>query len=403
MKTWSLSVGSLALALVSTCIALEDCAALRAEVESLRARTRELEEQVVRLKGELSTQQDARIEREREFLRYTQGIAQLHSLATEAMPSFQPRVSEGDRPKILDLSRDPLTESASAPIPGADLGADGRGLDPQSPSPPAPQASPSAERARDHAIFLALRTLLAAEQVTSLDLLESGRLHGEWVGPVVLRVLDDRGRPLGALAADRLRLEGSRAARMVTLVLEQGYERRAGELIPFVGGPIDASGRGGVRRIALSECDPAPWIESVPELFGPLDRERDIDDGKHDLGRLRASLNQLLWNEAASGWYRVQGIGGVQGQVLRDVALDRLDKDGHVERRYFADRLAVLRERPGLQLLLEGGSQVRNDQRAPFLDGRCRIFLPRADAAAWERAGIPGLAPAAEPPDAGAK
>ncbi len=382
MSPWALSAACGLLALASTFVAADDCAALRAEVDGLRTKTRELEEQVVRLKSQLTAQEEARIEREREFLRYTEGIAHLHSLATQALPQFEPRVPEGDRPKILDVPADPLAEPAAAPA--------------------APHAVPDPARAvdeaRDRGIFLALRTLLAAEQVTSLDLLESGRLHEGFTGPVVLRILDDRGRPLGAIAANRLRLEGSRAARMITLVLEEGYERHGSERIPFEGGPVGADGRGGVRRIALSECDPVPWIERVPALFAPEDKLREIDDGKHDLGALRASLNQLLWREAASGRYRIQGIGGVQGRVLRDVALDRLDKDGRIECRYFADRLAVLRETSGIQLSLEGGSQVRGEQRAPFLDGRCRLFLPRADVAAWEQAGIPGLEPVVEPP-----
>jgi hypothetical protein len=190
---------------------------------------------------------------------------------------------------------------------------------------------------------------------------------------------------------------------MVTLVLENGYERRGGAKVAFEGGPIDESGRGGVRRIALPDCDPAPWIESVPELFGAAERARDIDDGRHDLGALRASLNDLLRGEASSGWYRVQGIGGVQGRVLRDVALDRLDRDGRIERRYFADRMAILREPLGLQLSLEGGCHVKGDQKSPFLDGRCRLFLPRANVAAWEKAEIPMPDRASEPPPAAVK
>ncbi len=386
MKPFHVSLCSCAIAVVATITAADDCARLRTELEAAQARVGDLEAEVVRLRGELATVGDARLEREREFLRFTQGIAQLKSLATSPMPAFTPRVPDA-RPKILDVSTDPREDPAAAT---------------PTPTPPVPAVPPaaaelrSATDVRDRAIYFSLRTLLAAEQVTSLDLLESGELHGSFVGPVVLRVLDDRGRPLGAISAERLRLEGSRAARMVTLVLEEGYERRGGVKIAFEGGPPDESGRAGVRRIALPECDPKPWIESVPELFGSLERERDIDDARHDLGALRASLNDLLKGEAASGWYRVQGIGGVQGRVFRDVALDRLDKDGRVERRYFADRMAIYREPLGLQLSLEGGSHVKGDSKTPFLDGRCRIFLPRADVSRWEKAGIPGLEPLGE-------
>lgn len=438
MKAFAWSLSSLVIAAVATFVAADECTALRAELDVAKARIAELETQVVRLRGELTTIEDGRIEREREFLRFTTGIAQLKSLALEPQPSFTPRVPDA-RPKILDVSTDPLAipTSGEEPVPAVrsggpapattealgERGASGIGSPDPSQSPasgaanstaPAPSepmrnastgntsigqvrtAAEIAAAARERALFFALRTLLAAEQITSLDLLESGALQKGAVGPVVLRVLDDRGRPLGAIAADRMRLEGSRAARMITIVLENGYERRGGVKVPFEGSPVDDSGRGGVRRIALPDCDPNPWFESVPELFAALEREEEIDDGRVDLSALRASMNELLANEAESGWYRVHGIGGVQGRVLRDVALDRLDKDGHVERRYFADRLSIQRGPLGLQLSLEGGSHVRNDHKTPFLDGRCRIFLPRANVAAWEKASIPGLEPSGE-------
>ncbi|MBL8857065.1 MAG: hypothetical protein JNL28_00990 [Planctomycetes bacterium] len=353
----------------------DDCAALRARVA-------ELENEVIALRSEVAAANESRLAREQEFLRFTQGIAALQSLALP-LPPFTPR-TPAERPKILDVPIDPALAAAAA---GVERDATAR----------------STSLERDRAVFSSLRMLLAAEQVTSLDLLESGQVHDDWVGPVVMRVLDDRGRPLGSIAAERMRLEASRAARMITIVLEQGYERRGNEKVAFEGGPVDSTGRGGVRRIALPDCDPLPWIEHVPELFKAVDLDRSIDDGRYDLGALRATLNQLLKAEAASGWYRVHGLGGVQGNVLRDVALDRLDKFGYVESRYFADRLSILRETSGVQLSLEGGSHVRRSQKAPFLDGRCRIFLPRADIAVWEKAGLPGLKPAVEAPVAPVK
>jgi hypothetical protein len=84
--------------------------------------------------------------------------------------------------------------------------------------------------------------------------------------------------------------------------------------------------------------------------------------------------------------------------VLRDIALDQYDRDNHLVRRLFADRMVIVREAHGLLILLQDGSQVRGDQKAPFLDGRFRIFLPRADADAWEKAGVPGLAADASVP-----
>src|SRR5262245_13679764 len=97
---------SCVLAVAATLVAADDCATVRRDLESARARIHELEADVVRLRGEISGLNDARLEREREFLRYTQGIAQLKSLATSAMPVFTPVVPD-ERPKILDVSKDP--------------------------------------------------------------------------------------------------------------------------------------------------------------------------------------------------------------------------------------------------------------------------------------------------------
>jgi hypothetical protein len=440
----------------------------RAQLDAANQRIRALEDEVARLRVELDAAGKARLARESEFLRYTQGIAQLSSLAGSPIPHFQTdalaeaasaakaaearaaevRAAElrSAEQKALESAALASPTAASTPpphdesaVPGATkpagdaatgpagaatgtagaatvaVGAapdsagaaansanaatnpDGAAANPAAATtpgklaPPTPELSPS----RGHAVYQELRTLFTLEQITGFDLLEAGALHVGYTGPVVMRVLDDRGRPLGVISADRLRLEASRAARMVTVVLENGCERRAGVKTAFEGGPVDADGRGGVRRIALPDCDPKPWIEAVPELFRDEDRDTSIDDGRVNLVKLRAALNQLLHVDAANGWYRVQGIGGVQANVLRDVAIDQLDRDGKIEKRLFADRMSVLREAQGLQILLLGGSQLRSDQKSAFLDGRYRIFLPRADAEAWAKAGIPGLDPAA--------
>ncbi len=131
-----------------------------------------------------------------------------------------------------------------------------------------------------------------------------------------------------------------------------------------------------------------------------------LDDGKHDRTALRVALNQLLREDAAGGWWRLSGLGGVQKDVLRDVALDGLDREGNLERKLFADRLTILEQEHGVQILLEQGAQLRGDHKTPFLDGRYRIFLPRAKAEAWTAAGVPVVrlpapapAPAVAPPD----
>jgi hypothetical protein len=251
-----------------------------------------------------------------------------------------------------------------------------------------PAEAPRSERPAE--ILRALRSLLTMEEVQGLDLLEAGTPiegpSGGATGPVVFRLVDGNGHMAGSLSAQRLRLEGSRAGKSLTLVLEDGYESHAGVRTAF-----DNSG---VRRIQLPHVDPGPWLEALPELFSAQGLEEALDDGRWNVGVVRHTLNTLLREEVSAGWYRFKEIAGVKDGVLRGVHIEQCEADGTLERRLFADRLTILREAQGLQLLLEEGVQMRGDVKTPFLDGRFRIFLPRADAAAWQNAGVPGLSEA---------
>jgi hypothetical protein len=315
-----------------------------------------------RLRDDLGREQEQRIAREREWLAYTEALAALDlplpadvQFATQGGPQASPQISIGPE------------------VPSADA------------------ASEEAARARSAGILRSLHTLLAMEQVRGLDLLECGTVKDGATGPVVFRLLDGDGRLAGSLFAERLRLEGSRAAKSVTLVLEDGYETRAGVKSPFEGAQPEL-GRPGVRRVLLGHVDPVPWLESLPELFGATTLESENDDGLWNLTLVRQALNQLLREDASSGWYRLRELGGVKNGVLREVQVERFESDGKLERRLFADRLTIVAEAQGIQLLLEEGAQMRGDEKIPFLDGRFRIFLPRAKHEDWKAAGLPGLA-----------
>jgi len=231
---------------------------------------------------------------------------------------------------------------------------------------------------------------MRVEWIQGMDLLELGELSDEgWIGPVVFRLLDDRGHLSGSLSAQRLHLEGSTSGRVVTIVLEDGEERTGGESLPF---------REGRRRIALPGVDPRPWIEALPELF---DEESAVpkDDGRWDLERVRVELNRLLDEDATGDVFRMRHLGGVEDGVMRDVYFEVRDANGAVLRRLFADRCVILRREQGLVVQLEDGVIVRGDSRAPFLAGRYRVFLPRARTEAWERARLPGLVESESAPE----
>jgi len=338
-----------------------EVARLRAELEAERAARaaledgsahRRLEAEVARLRSELADSEDRRIAREKEWLAYTRAVS---ALELESLPD--------DLEFVPDL-----------------------------PSEPEPEAGPGDEDLarieREGAIHRTLRALLAVEEVRGLDLLETGALGDGWVGPVVFRLLDASGRLAGSIWAERLRLEGSRAARTLTLVLEDGYETRGGVRTDFA---LRKPGEPTQRRIVLPQVDPIDWAGALPELFGGLRLDEPVDDGRWNHSLVRGTLNELLRRHAAGGWYRLKAFDGVMNGVFRQVHVEHLDGDGRIERHLFADRMTIEKRERGVMLLLEDGAQVRGEEKAAFLEGRFPIYLPLARVEDWEQAGIPGL------------
>ena len=224
-----------------------------------------------------------------------------------------------------------------------------------------------------------------------IDFLETGLLHERngrsCVGPVVGRLLDDRGRLVGMVRAEHLYLEVSRAARVVTVVLEDGFESRAGVRTPFPAPPGAAAAEGeagaapaaGVRRMAFPSVDPRPWIEAVPELVDRDDVDADLDDGTWDLPGLRVRLTQLLAASApagASSW-RIAGLGGVRQRRLMDVQFVELDAAGQVRRRVFADVAEVRVPGSGsVEILLRDGSVKQGRASLRSWTGRTASCCP---------------------------
>ena len=336
--------------------------------------------EIASLRIELDRERGERLAREREWLDYTRAFALLGAGAGGGLleglpgPHFSPQVPSLEQPA-----------AARREEPPEDAGA---------------------VRARE--LQRALRTLLAVEEVRGIDLIEVGALGDGWIGPVLFRVVDLQGRLAGSLWAERLKLEGSRAGRSLTIVLESGYESHRGVRTPFDARPefaeLDSAlepgaepAPGGVRRIVLPYVDPLAWIDRMPELFGATDLSAVLDDGLWDVERVRQALNRLCAEDAAFGYWRVRRVAGVAEGVLRDVHLEFLDRDGRLERRVFADRLSIRAAERGMLLSLEDGVQMRGDKKAPFLDGRYRIVLPRAELERWRAERLPGLVASEEP------
>ena len=318
--------------------------------EALDRRDRRIAE----LEAELERERTRRREREFEWFEYNQALARLDAGRLAAELAFG-----------LDPAYAPPTSG-----------------EPQEEAPEPEDEEVAERRARADEIHRSLSTLLRLEGMGGIDLLQVGTLGDGWVGPVLFRTLDERGRLTGSVAAERLRLEANRAARMLTIVLEDGYESSGGQRAPFGDGS---------RRIVLPYVDPDPWLESMPELFDARDLDRAQDDGVWNLRKLRLELNRLLGLETSSGWYRVRSLGGVLGEELAEVHLEEFDASGRIKRRLFADRLRIRLQSPGILMILEDGATVYGDQKRGFRGGMHRIYLPRAPREEWEAARLPGL------------
>lgn len=314
----------------------------------------DLAAEVERLRGELEVERGRRIERELAFQAFQQELENLESL------------------------RDRL------------LGSPALSAAPVAPTPEELAAEEAARVARVRAEELAraLSVRMKLEGLRGLDLLECGSLlpgapgvPGA-IGPVVFRVLDERGRLTGSLSAARLRLEASLAARTLTLVLEEGFESQGGERVPF---------EGGTRRITLGDVDPEPWFEEFPELFQGPEAGRVDDDGRWRLADVRRELNRLFALDTHERWYRLHSLGGVRDTRLNQVLLEELEPGGRVRRRFFADTLELALEDASLVLTLRGGALVLGEEKQPFRDGVYRIVVPGVAAEAWRAAALPGL------------
>lgn len=330
-----------------------------------RRREAELLKRISELEEDLARERERRLAREAEWLEFTRALSALDVNRAPEPPGFAraPDASEGD----------------------------GIGAEAAEKLERAAETARRRDARRADRIRVDLQAHLLAEQVLSLDVLEVGVLHDGWIGPVVIRTLDERGRPLGTLAAERLRLEASRSGHALTIVLEEGLERIAGQKIPFGPPTEEGSDRGGIRRLNLAGVDPRPWIESFPELFDPDVLIETPHDGSVDPLELRIAVDALLRGESSAGTWRLRELGGVLDGELRDVQLVELDRTGTVLRRLFADGLRVRRAGAGLELVLRDGVQIRGGRKAPFLQGIYRVFLPDANPETWARAAVPGL------------
>lgn len=322
---------------------------LEAEVVELRAALAAEEARTAALEGELTSLQARRLVEQQTFYDWLEFVA---TVRPELMPK--------DLPSGFALATG--------------------GVDPTAEAEPEPEPEPDPGLVRAEEMLISLRNLLRTEGVFAYDLLTTGRYDDGVVGPVVFRLLDDRGRLAGSLNAQRLRLEAGRAGQTVTVVLEAGSAHRGGQERAFE-----------VERIPLPHVDPAPWIEMLPELFREEDLGKPVGDGDWDLPVVRAALNDLLAADITGGYLQLKAFEGVADGFLLGAHFTQYDASGRVQRQLFADSVRLRFLDRGALVELFGAVSMRGAVKTPFPGGTHRVFLPNASQPAWRRAGLPGI------------
>ena len=318
----------------------------RAARAAAEARADDLQRRVEELEAELAFAQDAAFAAEEEFQTFLQVLS---GVAPDDVARAMAELGAVPEDAVAEAEPPPPLEEEPGLVRAAELGA-------------------------------LLRSLLRSEEISGLDLLEPGRWDGERLGPVVFRTLDDRGRLTGSISAARLHLEAAVAGRTVTLVLSDGHEVAGGRRTPFT-----------ELRLPFVRVDPRPWIDAVPELFEDASVLVPEDDGTWDVEALRLRLGELLGRDAAGGFYRLRHLGGVRAETLLDLHLVEHDAEGRVLRHLFADTATLDLLDRGAVIALAGCVAVRGEEKRPFPGGVLRLYLPRAEHAAWRAARLPGI------------
>ena len=373
-------------------------AELTAQVEELAARRAAEREENARLRAELALNASALDEGRVARRRLEQRLDRLADERMEdslALRALLLHVAEGERRPVDDASRRELFSELAGRFPElAGFLMEAEPVEASAPEEPEVDPKVAAAEAARTQLRNRFNALLLVSDVRGLDVLELGDPLppveegglGVGRGPVVVRLLDGAGRLRGRISAASLTLEGSQSGHSLALVFRDGSRRESGVETFFAGGEY---------RLTFRYVDPEPFAVEFPELFDPERLAQPLDDGRWSLPNVRRQLNVLLSEDLDGQRFRLEWMGGVVDDVLRDVELSEAGPDGQVRRRLFADRLTLSRQSGWIVLLLEDGVSFQGEVQAPFLDGQLRLVLPRADLSTWEAAGLPGLAPAA--------
>lgn len=235
---------------------------------------------------------------------------------------------------------------------------------------------------------------LALEGYTELELNRVEDVDEYGLHEPLFRVIDGRGGTRSVIRARRARFRGHARLRTITMELLDGYEQ------PMGGEPEHFyQGR---RVVTWADVRYAEWVELLASAGGVLEEEDDVQtDTKWSISAVMDDLEQLLDRSRGERACRVRRLQGVstEGELIgleihqyRDRARTQLEVI------YEAGRARVTYDDryDRIEFELLEGFQRRGDQRIPFFEGRCRVYVPltvEALGEAWERLPHPSTTP----------
>ncbi len=148
-------------------------------------------------------------------------------------------------------------------------------------------------------------------------------------------------------------------------------------------------------RLDFADVNPRPWLSHWPALAvssAAIDGARGpgVTAASSDPETLRRALSSLMSIRRAYGYYRLDALGSVDGDILRMVQINWFDGASRLIKTIEADSMEIRLHATGsVELLLRGGALIEGGMKRPFYEDRFRLHLPRQALEKWRATGVP--------------
>ncbi|KAA3604521.1 MAG: hypothetical protein DWQ01_22045 [Planctomycetota bacterium] len=349
------------------------------------------------LDPELLNRMQAMLEQERDARSGDQEtIRELTSKLLERMEREQQtlamldRLAEGNLDQEEGAEKETPSDSGSAAqnptVPAANGTSESNRTEKESSTPTAessPGASPGAEAAAEEETWLqVLNGLLATDGYSGYRFQKGEAVPDQaQIRQVILAEYDAQGRLDNLLKAERVEFQLHQMSGTLALRFFDGHRSRAGVRIAL---PPEGA------RLDFLEVNSKAWLQHFPALAEAEVEQAAAKVPDAQLEPVRKALDGFLSLRGPGGYYRMNSLGGIQGNQLQLVQINWFDAAGRLVKTIEADQMEVQLYKKGtVELVLRNGAFVDGGQRSPFYNDLFRIYLTRQPVAEWQASEIP--------------